>query len=435
MFILNYSSAMINSGGNNMLLQFNVSNYKSIKNEIVLTAFANAQKDHEDNLIVHGKERVLPAIAMYGANAAGKTNIIRALTRAIMLVRNSNNMQVNMPTGIEPFMFDDAKSKEKTRMDFLFVNNDRIFAYGFVADSQYVYEEYLYEYKSSRPTMIFERYEVTSYNFTSAYKHLEEYKYKNTSNKLFLCTATAWNCEETRDAFLWFSEKIDTYNQLSIKNGSNYLEYLDRMNDNPKTKDFLLSILRHAELNIQDYEFESKIVDRPPIQLPQGLQIDPSFLGQMKQYELATIHKIEQTDGSFKSYRLPFENESEGTMLLFAYGPIIMEALEKGRTIIIDELGNSLHTNLARYLIELFNDKQINRNGAQLIFNTHDVGLLGLDLFRRDQIYFVEKDKNLGTTDLYSLADFSPRKSENIQKGYLQGRYGAIPFPEGGVEW
>ena len=417
-----------------MLLQFNVNNFKSIKNEIVLTAFANAQKDHEENLLVHGKERVLPVIAMYGANAAGKTNIIRALTSAILLVRNSNNMQVNMPTGIESFMFDDVKSKGKTKIDFLFVNNGRKFAYGFVADFQYIYEEYLYEYKSSRPTMIFERNKVTEYNFTSAYKHLDEYKYKNTSNKLFLCTATAWNCKETKDAFLWFSEKIDTYNPLSINN-TRYLEYLDKMNDKPETKDFLLSILRHAEINIQDYEFESRIVERPPFQLPQGLQIDPSLFGTMKQYELNTIHQIEQTDGSIKSYKLPFDHESEGTMLLFAYGPIILEALANGRTIVVDELGNSLHTNLARYLIELFKDKQINRNGAQLIFNTHDVGLLGLDLFRRDQIYFVEKDKNNGATDLYSLADFSPRKSENIQKGYLQGRYGAIPFPEGGVEW
>lgn len=417
-----------------MLLQFNVNNFKSIKNEIVLTAFANAQKDHEENLLVHGKERVLPVIAMYGANAAGKTNIIRALTSAILLVRNSNNMQVNMPTGIESFMFDDVKSKGKTKIDFLFVNNGRKFAYGFVADFQYIYEEYLYEYKSSRPTMIFERNKVTEYNFTSAYKHLDEYKYKNTSNKLFLCTATAWNCKETKDAFLWFSEKIDTYNPLSINN-TRYLEYLDKMNDKPETKDFLLSILRHAEINIQDYEFESRIVERPPFQLPQGLQIDPSLFGTMKQYELNTIHQIEQTDGSIKSYKLPFDHESEGTMLLFAYGPIILEALANGRTIVVDELGNSLHTNLARYLIELFKDKQINRNGAQLIFNTHDVGLLGLDLFRRDQIYFVEKDKNNGATDLYSLADFSPRKSENIQKGYLQGRYGAIPFPEGGIEW
>ena len=282
--------------------------------------------------------------------------------------------------------------------------------------------------------MIFERTEITKYRFTSAYKNLTEYQYKNTSNKLFLCTATAWNCEETKDAYLWFAESIDTYNQTVIK-GNQYLDYLDRNNDKPETKEFLLSMLKHAEINIQDYEFESKVVETPSIPLPPGITIDKSLLGPMKQFRLDTIHKIEQNDGSLKTYKLSFDHESAGTMLLFAYGPIIMEALEKGRTIVIDELDNSLHPNLSRYLIGLFNDKQINKKGAQLIFNSHDVSLLDLDLFRRDQIYFVEKDNHTGITDLYSLADFSPRKTENIQKGYLQGRYGAIPFPEGGIEW
>jgi len=155
----------------------------------------------------------------------------------------------------------------------------------------------------------------------------------------------------------------------------------------------------------------------------------------MKQFRLDTIHQVTLDDGSQRLYKLPFDHESNGTMLLFAYGPIIMEALEKGRTIVIDELDNSLHSSLSRYLIELFNDPEVNKNGAQLIFNSHDINLLDLDLFRRDQIYFVEKDNTNGVTDLYSLADYSPRKSENIQKGYLQGRYGAIPFPEGGIEW
>ena len=147
------------------------------------------------------------------------------------------------------------------------------------------------------------------------------------------------------------------------------------------------------------------------------------------------IHQINQGNGKTRSYSLPFNRESAGTQLLFAYGPIIMEALNKGRTIVIDELDNSLHPNLSRYLIDLFNDRTINRTGAQLIFNSHDISLLDLELFRRDQIYFVEKNNSTGVTDLYSLADFSPRKSENIQKGYLQGRYGAISFPEKGIEY
>lgn len=418
-----------------MLLQFNVSNFMSIKDEVTLTAFANASKEHESNLIVRGKDRILPTLALYGANAAGKSNVFKALTRAIMLVRLSSNLQINSLTGFEPFIFDDKSKNEKTRMDFLFYHNGKKFEYGFVADARFIYEEYLYEYKSSKPTMIFERTNIKDYKFTTAYKDLVQYKDKNTSNKLFMCTATTWNCEATRDAYLWFAESIDTYNKLSFEDTNQLLGYLDQHKDNPETKEFMLSLLKHAEINIQDYDFESQVVENANIPLPPGIQIDKSLLGEMKQFRLETIHQIESEDGKAHVYRLNFDHESEGTMRLFAYGPIIMDALEKGRTIVIDEIDNSLHTNLSRYLIELFNNPEVNRNGAQLIFNSHDVSLLDLDLFRRDQIYFVEKNNKTGVTDLYSLADYSPRKNENIQKGYIQGRYGAIPFISGGIEW
>ena len=416
-----------------MLLQFNVKNFMSIKDEVVLTAFANARQEHENNLIINGKERVLPTLALYGANAAGKSNIFKALTQAIMLVRKSNSLQVNMPTGIEPFMLDQDSRKEKTKMDFMFIHNGKRFEYGFTADNNFIYDEYLYEYRSSRPTMIFERSNVNDYKFTVANKDLEQYKYRNTSNKLFMCTATAWNCEATKDAYLWFAEGVDTYNRTAIESGG-FLEYLDANKNDPDTKDFLLSMLKHAEINIQDYEFESKILENVNTVFP-GIQINGMPVERVKQFKLETIHQVEQKDGTVESYKMDFSHESAGTMLLFAYGPVIMEALKKGRTIIVDELDNSLHPALTKYLIELFNDKKVNKNGAQLIFNSHDVTLLDLDLFRRDQIYFVEKDYKTGVTDLYSLADFSPRKTENIQKGYLQGRYGAIPFINGGIEW
>ncbi len=418
-----------------MLLQFNVSNFMSIKDEITLTAFANASKEHEDSLIICGKERVLPTLAIYGANAAGKSNIFKALTRAIMLVRLSNNLQINSPTGFEPFLFDDKSRNGKTKIDFLFYHNGKKFEYGFTADRQYIYEEYLYEYKTSKPTMIFERTNIKDFKFTTAYKDLAQYKGKNTSNKLFMCTATAWNCKATKDAFLWFSESIDTYNKFSFDDTDQLLGYLDIHKDNPETKNFMLSLLKHAEINIQDYEFESQVVENPSIPLPPGITIDQALFGEMKRFRLETVHQIEDEKGRFQSYRLNYDHESEGTKRLFAYGPIIMDALKKGRTIVIDEIDNSLHTNLTRYLIGLFNDLSVNRNGAQLIFNSHDVSLLDLDLLRRDQIYFVEKNNKTGVTDLYSLADYSPRKNENIQRGYLQGRYGAIPFISGGIEW
>ena len=300
-----------------MLLQFNVRNFMSIKDEVVLTAFANAGKEHENNLINLGKEKVLPTLAIYGANAAGKSNVFKALTQAILLVRNSNNLQVNMPTGIEPFLMDQNSRNEKTKMDFMFVHNGKRFEYGFNADSNFIYEEYLYEYKSARPTMIFERFNINEYKFTVANKDLEQYKYRNTSNKLFMCTATAWNCEATRDAYLWFAEGIDTYTRSSIE-GNGFLEYLDANRDDSHTKTFLLSMLKHAEINIQDYEFESKTLENINTVFP-GIQHNGMPVEKVKQFKLETVHQVEQKDGTKESYKMDFRHESAGTMLLFSY--------------------------------------------------------------------------------------------------------------------
>lgn len=416
-----------------MLLEFSVKNFLSIKEKIVLSAIANKGNEHEDILIESGKDRILPTIAIFGANASGKSNIFKALTSAIILVRMSNIFQVDNTTGIMPFLFDDKCADGKTEMDFLFINNGKKFKYGFVADNKNVYDEYLYEYKSSRPTVIFERKNINEYIFTTPFKSLEEYTEKNTHNKLFMCTATAWNCEATKDAYLWFAEKTDTYDQNVIRDNQ-YFEYLDRNKDNNKAKEFLLSLLKHAEINIVDYEFESRVLENSSIPFPPGFNIDKSVFDEIKQFRLETIHEVKSEDGEIQRYTLNFEQESVGTKLLFAYGPIIMEALEKGKTIVIDELGNSLHIELSKYLIDIFNDKNLNKNGAQLIFNTHDVNLLSLDVFRRDQIYFVEKSNETFESKLYPLSVFSPRKADNIRKSYLQGKYGAFPNVTPGID-
>lgn len=130
---------------------------------------ANAAKEQEDNLICYGNERILPSIAIYGANAAGKSNIFKALTTAILFVRNSNSMQVNSLTGLVPFMLDDESRNKPTKLDFLFTYNGTKYSYGFTGDQYNIYEEYLYEYKSSRPTVIFERENINNYKYTAAY--------------------------------------------------------------------------------------------------------------------------------------------------------------------------------------------------------------------------------------------------------------------------
>lgn len=408
-----------------MLLQFNVTNVLSFKDEAILDMVANKDNSHEENLITYNKSKVLPTVAIYGANASGKSNLFKALTAAILFVRTSSNMQINSRINIVPFLLDRDSKNEKRRFDFVFIHNGIKYEYGFVADEFKVYEEYLYEYTSAKASMIFERYDVNKYNYTSTMaKVLKPYEEKNTDNKLFLATATAWNCKETLNAFLWFAEGIDTYTHDSIE--AVMVEELDG-DDQDKIKEFAMDLLKQADFNISDYDFSVKAGDVSKMQLPPGITLDDNAVfGGIKEWKLDMYHEVE-INGEVVKYPLPFINESNGTKTFFAYSPFIYKALKKGKTVVIDEIDNGLHPMLVKYIVDIFNDSTINKNGAQLIFNTHDTTLLDLEVLRRDQIYFVEKDNNTGKSELYSLSEFSARKTEKVQKGYMQGRYGAVP--------
>lgn len=414
-----------------MLLQFNVSNAISFKREVILDLVAGTDTSHEDNLLLFNKTRVLPSVAIYGANAAGKSNLFKALTSAIMFVRLSHNMQVDSRIPITPFLLDDEGRKSKTRFDFIYEYKGVKYEYGFVTDTMRVYEEYLYEYKTAKPSMIFERDNVNEYSYTMSLKNtMRKYEEKNTDNKLFLSTATNWNCKETEDAYLWFSEMIDTYDATSLQ--ATMADALDS-EDSVEIKDFVMKNLKAADFNISDYDFKVKTGRPETIALPPGIKIEEGLLENVKHWELSIHHRVDNK-GIVEEIALPYYEESSGTQLFFAYCPAVYRALKTGKTVVIDEIDNNLHPMLVQYILELFNNKDTNPNGAQLIFNTHDIHLLDLDLMRRDQIYFVEKDNRNGVSDLYALSDFSPRKTDKIQKGYMLGRYGAIPNI-GGIEW
>ena len=373
-------------------------------------------------------ERILPSVAIYGANAAGKSNLHKALTAAIIMIRNSNNLQVDQPLMVTPFLLDSKSRFDKTKFDFIYTYNDVKYEYGFVLDSNHVWEEYLYEYKSSKPSLIFERSEINKYKFTTKTKsQLSQIVDKNTSNKLFLATATSWNSDLTRDAYMWFATMIDTYDSQNLEDLM-YTEFDRHQNNNDSSLNtFMLHLLQKADINISNFNYESikREVNQLPFELPpelQGLMNPiPSAKKVLEQRRIVTSHQVVE-NGEKKEYPLNYFDESNGTKRLFTYGPVLKNALENGRTIIIDEIDNALHLAMTKSLIEMFQNPNINKNNAQLIFNTHEISLLDLNLFRRDQIYFVEKNNKTGVSDLYSLDEFSPRKSETFKKGiYREG--------------
>lgn len=412
-----------------MLLQFSVSNYMSIREEIVFSMLADhTDHEHENYLIRNGSESLLPAAAIYGANAAGKTCLLRAVSAAVSTIRESSSKQVNEPLAhMIPFRLDDESRNAPTSFDFIFVANGKKYQYGFSADRTRIYEEYLYVYHTARPSKIFTRENTREYSFTKANeKEFRKYVSMNTENKLLLATATAWNCEKTREAFLWLSEGIQIYDGRNIQElGLKILEKNDA-----KLHDFLLSTLKNVDFNIDNFQFQAKDMPLSEMELPEELRTlleQTKAEGKGKAYEIAANHIVYDEQNHVKKYDLPFAAESKGTQLMFFYCAIIKKAIDSGSTVLIDEIDSSLHPLLVEYIINMFYDRQLNADSAQLIFTTHDVSLLTLKLFRRDQVYFAEKDHRTGVTDIYSLSEFSPRKTENIRKGYLQGRYGAIP--------
>lgn len=395
-----------------MLIQFAVENYMSLRDETVLSMNAGAGSELRENLQDYQDGYLLPTAAIYGANAAGKSNIFKAMTAALRIIRESNDRQIDRAVPfIHPYAFDEEHRHLPSKFDFTFVINHVKYQYGFSADSSKICDEYLYKYSSKLPSLIFERTNTKDYKYTKSNESkLKQYEEKTAPNKLFLATATNWNCELTKEAYLWFAKGIDTYNNANFNITLDALEVFAHGGDSLQS--FITSLLKTADINITGYSIDSQTKN-----LPEGL---------LKAYALRTNHIVTNDDTTCE-YTLPFDAESEGTKRIFIFGPIIKDALEDGRTIVVDEIDNSLHPLFLEYLIQLFNNRETNPNKAQLIFNTHSVETLSLDLLRRDQIYFVEKNHENGVTELYSLDEFSPRKTENVRKGYLQGRYGAIP--------
>lgn len=419
-----------------MLIEFSVKNFMSFKSKKTFTLLAGAGEENEENLIDNGNEKLLKTAAIYGPNASGKTNFMKALTAAILMIRKSNTRNVSdILIEMKPFIFDKKMSKLPCEFEFIFIKNDIKYIYGFAADKYKIYDEYLYKYLSAKPSLVFSRNENSGYKFPQSEKSkLSELATKNTEKRLFLSTATEWNYIPTREPYMFFSENIDVFSDYNNITGFSFNSFEN--DKDGKLKEFTINLLKEADIVIKDYNFEVKNIDVPNFAFAINNISIPNENVINKSVKISTMHEIENESGEKENFEFDISEESLGTKNLFFFSPILKDAFERGKVIIIDEIEKSLHPLLVQYIIGLFHNKKININNAQLIFTTHDTNLLSIDIFRRDQIWFTEKDIKRGSTDLYPLDDFSVRKNENIQKGYLMGRYGAIPFlTRGGNLW
>ena len=418
-----------------MLVQFTVENFLSIRDKVYLSLEPSKDSEHPENLITKGDYKAVNSVAIYGANASGKSSLFKAITVALIMIRNSNNVQITDKLAMTPFKFDFESRNKPTPFEFTFIAKDgRKYIYGFSATTEKVVEEYLYCYNTSKPTLLFDLNENEKPKFNRAYKVKLEAAYQmNTANKLFLAAATTWNVECTKSPFEWLAESIDTFTDVMELGGVAFEKY--RTDENRKYIEFTKNLLKQADINISSIEVDAKeVMGGPalPFQIVVQGKIIPPNEGKHYDVEITTGHTVVDENGEKTEFSLTLQEESIGTQLLFFYGPLLKDAFEKGKTIVLDEIDKSMHPSLVKFIMNLFRDPDVNKNGAQLIVTTHETGILSLEMFRRDQIYFTEKDSKSGVTDLYSLDEFSVRKTENIEKGYLMGRYGAIPFLQAG---
>lgn len=401
-----------------MILEFSVKNFLSFKEKVTFSMIANSNKELNDNYVEIGGNKVLKSAAVYGANASGKSNLFKILTLVVLMLRSSNSVDINAKLPLIPFKLDKGSVNKPSEFEIKFILDETRYVYGFIADKDKIYDEYLYYYPNGRETKIFDRTNINEYSYTQKdEKILREIDTKNAQNKFFLATATNWNFDKTKAAYNFLTNGIGTCNNLEILKNMAYKMY----ETNPDyLKDFAIDFLQKADFNIEDYQISQ--IDVPG----EFLTAIPEFITKTlpdkpKAYQVLFKHK------NSDNY-LSIDEESLGTQMIFAFIPFLADSLKNKKVLIIDELDKSLHPFLVQYIVEIFNDAEINKNGSQLIFNTHDTNLLDLNILRRDQIWFTEKNSETGESDLYSLSDFSVRKQENVEKGYMLGRYGAVPF-------
>lgn len=398
-----------------MLIQFSVENYLSIKDKVVLSLLASKDTEHSEHLIIDGNKNYLKSSVIYGANASGKSNVLNAFWFMVNYVLTSHNQQVHKSIDRTPFKFDRETPARPSSFEVIFTANSIRYAYGFSVTDKAVTDEYLYYYPNGRQALIFERKDTTDFRFTVDVDEQNTLKERTSANKLYLSVASNWSYSKVIPVLEWFAScQIITKHSVADAYG---LE-AEQLKDDDYRR-VIASMLRVADLGIQALQ----IRDTDPL----------STLRNDVFTNIEAVHTVQDTAGNAFSYTLNMTEESDGTNSYFKLIGIVKKALDQGTLLVADEMDAHLHPLLTKHLVSLFNSAEFNPNGAQLVFTSHNTNLLDLDVLRRDQIWFTEKDEQTAATDLFSLYDFSIRKDAKVEKGYLIGRYGAIPFIKGGL--
>lgn len=377
-----------------IVLEIRLSNMFSFRDEVTLDLQAakiqtKKARELEGNLFSVDGEQMLKSVALFGANASGKSNVIKAIRACVNMVRSSHNYNVDTRFAISPFKFEDYANKPSSfYIRFLLNGVEYEYSFSFMHDE--IITETLYYYPNGRKSLVFSRDESRGpekkdiYEFKTVIKRPFDVADNTSKKTLYISRASQMDREIAQKIFLFFCNDIVLDYQVDN------IDSLDNLFKDRKEK--MLEVLRTADSDIIDFKIQNNAI--------------------------TTFHRTNP------SVAFDFETEeSEGTKTLFRMMVRMIGIIHEGKMLLVDEIDNSLHTQLVEFVIGMFNHS----NHAQLIYTTHNTHLLNTDFQRRDQVYFVNKRED-GSSDLYSLFDFKDfRDTLDMEKAYLQGRFDAIP--------
>ena len=404
-----------------MVLQIRLSNFFSINEEVVLDLQAASlqtreSKDLLGNTFVCNDERLLKTVAIYGANASGKSNIIKAIRACVQMIFESHNYNENTMFAFTPFKFGGVGKPSRFYIRFLIDGVE--YEYSFTLTKTEIITEELYYYPVGRKKLVFARDERKGpdkkdvYEFRSAIRRPMDVAGNTSKKTLFVSRASQMDRDVAKDVFRYFNERFILnyfgYNSYSIES---------LLNEN---KDLILKVLKAADSDIVDIRSQHELRSLTTAVFdPLSNQLLSRDDIQKPQLKITTFHR--------NNPEVPFDfysEESSGTQEFFHMMLTILNIIKGNKVLLIDEISMGLHVNLVEYILNLFHQSE----SAQLIFSTHNTNLLNMRKLRKDQVYFVNK-RDDGSSDLYSLFDFKDfRENMDAEKAYLQGRFDAIPY-------
>ncbi len=408
-----------------MLVQFSAENFRSIKNEVTLSLLSAAKNKHLDNsfsVVIEGKKTVdlLPSAAIYGPNASGKSNLFKALRSMQFIILKSADLLGQLP--YQPFLLSKESLSAPTRFEVTLIIDETKYQYGFVHNQSKILAEWLY----AGGKTLFTR-EINADNNGYAYQDRNLKGAKSTwkdstrPDALFLSVAVRLNSSQLTPIYEWFQKKLHILNSADLSFTTDNYSTTDK-------KHYLLDFLAAADLDIEDVLAQSKDIEDPSL-APAGLSdliaaINSRSNIKFKHYDIKFKHATDYNDG----VDFDLQDESDGTQRMYNLAGPWLKSLEDGHVVFFDELNNSLHPFLVKFLVNKFNLASSNPKHGQLIFSTHETSLLDQKFMGRDQVWFCEKD-NSRSTKLTSLIEYKHRSDIlSIEKAYLSGRYNAVPF-------